>query len=202
VTVRQWMTANIVTINERASVQEALKLMKYHSVRHLPVVDEHQKLSGLVTDADLRGVLIASMLEELTLQDVMVRNPYTASPEMPLEEAARLILRKRIGGLPVLENDKLVGIITVVDILSAFINIMGMLGNSSRVDIKTTAGGKSLEEITRLVDDHHAEIISICHLMGHQEQTPVYSIRMKKCDLGPIVADFEKKGIEVIAAFE
>lgn len=201
-TVRQWMTANVVSIDERASVQEALKLMKYHSVRHLPVVDEHQKLSGLVTDADLRGVLIASMLEELTLQDVMVRNPYTASPEMPLEEAARLILRKRIGGLPVLEKDKLVGIITVVDILSAFINIMGMLGNSSRVDVKTASTGKSLEEITRLVDDHHAEIISICHLMGTHELAPVYSIRMKKCDLRPIVADFEKKGIEVIAAFE
>jgi len=202
VTVRQWMTANVVTINERASIQEALKLMKYHSVRHLPIVDEHKKLSGLVTDADLRGVLIASMLEELTLQDVMVRNPYTASPEMPLEEAARHILRKRIGGLPVVEDGKLVGMITVVDILSAFINIMGMLGNSSRLDVKTTPGRKPLEEITRLVDGHHAEIISICHLMGVHEQSPVYSIRMKKCDLKPIVADFEKLGIEVIAAFD
>lgn len=199
-TVRQWMTANVVSINERASIQEALKLMKDHSIRHLPVVDEQQNLVGWVTDADLRGVLIASMLEELTLEDVMVRNPYTAPPSMSLEDAARLILQKRIGGLPVVEDGKLVGIITVVDILSAFINLMGMLGHSSRLDVKVSLDNPPLDEITRLIHQHHAEIISICHLIGTEEQTPMYSIRLKKCDLKPILADFKSKGIQVVSA--
>jgi acetoin utilization protein AcuB len=200
VTVRQWMTASVVSINEQASIQEALKLMKKHSIRHLPVVDEQQNLSGWVTDADLRGVLIASMLEDLTLEDVMVRNPYTAAPSMSLEEAARLILRKRIGGLPVVEEGKLVGVITVVDILSAFINIMGMLGHSSRLDVKASVDNPPLDEITRLIHRHHAEIISICHLIGTEEQTPMYSIRLKKCDLKPILAEFQVMGIEVVSA--
>jgi acetoin utilization protein AcuB len=194
------MTANVVSTNKQASIQEALQLMKQHSVRHLPVVDEQQTLTGWVTDADLRGVLIASMLEELTLEDVMVRKPYTATPSMSLEEAARLILRKRIGGLPVVEDGKLVGIITVVDILSAFINIMGMLGHSSRLDVKASPEHPSLDEITRLIQSHHAEIISICHLMGSEEQTPTYSIRLKKCELQPILSDLEKIGIEVVYA--
>jgi len=200
VTVRQWMTASVVSISERASIQEALKLMKTHSIRHLPVVDQQQNLSGWVTDADLRGVLIASMLEDLTLEDVMVRSPYTATPSMSLEEAARLILRKRIGGLPVIEEGKLVGIITVVDILSAFINIMGMLGHSSRLDVKASVGNPPLDEITRLIQRHQAEIISICHLLGSEEQTSMYSIRLKKCDLKPILAEFQEMGIEVVSA--
>jgi len=77
------------------------------------------------------------MLEELTLEDVMVRKPHVAFPDMPLEEAARLILEKRIGGLPVVMNGKLVGVITVVDILTAFITMIGMLSQSSRLDVKS-----------------------------------------------------------------
>ncbi|MCK8600175.1 CBS domain-containing protein [Desulfoferrobacter suflitae] len=199
-TVRQWMTANVVSVGEQASIQDALTLMKRHSIRHLPVVDPQQNLSGWITDADLRGVLIASMLEDLTVKDVMVRKPYTASPAMPLEEAARLILRKRIGGLPVVEGGKLVGIITVVDILAAFINVMGMLGHSSRLDVTASGQNPPLDEITRLIRRHNAEIISICQLIGVGDQSPMYSIRLKKCDLTPILDDFRAKGIEVVSA--
>lgn len=199
--VRRWMTTEVVTIKKEASIQDALSLMKQHSVRHLPVVDDGRVLLGWVTDADLRGVLIASMLEELTLEDIMVRKPCTANPDMRLEDAAQLILEKRIGGLPVVEDGKLIGIITVVDILSAFINIMGLLAQSSRLDVKVSAhSAGSLERVTQLIQDHHAEIISICHLPTMEGQENVYSIRLKKCELDPIAADMEKSGLEVVSS--
>lgn len=200
--VRHWMTTNVVTIKKEASIQEALALMKRDSIRHLPVVNASQKLIGWVTDADLRGVLIASMLEELTLEDVMVRKPYTASPDMPLEEAANLILEKKIGGLPVVEQGKLVGIITVVDILLAFITIMGMLSQSSRLDVKASGIKSPLHEITRLIRHHSGEVISICHLPGAEDQEYVYSIRLKKCDLKPIVSELEENGISVLSSID
>ena len=196
--VRHWMTTNVVTIHKEASIQEALALMKQHSVRHLPIVSKDQSLLGWVSDADLRGVLIASMLEELSLEDVMVRRPHLAYPEMRLEDAANLILERRIGGLPVVEDGQLIGIITVVDILSAFITMMGMLAHSSRLDVKISDPPRPLEKITRLIHNHHAEIISICHLPEMEKQANVYSIRLKKCDLEPIVADMERDGIEVV----
>jgi len=200
VTVRHWMTTKVVTTNKEASIQEALALMKQHSIRHLPVVDEERNLLGWVTDADLRGVLIASMLEELTLEDVMVRKPFTSYPEMPLEEAARLILDKRIGGLPVVEEGKLTGIITVVDIMSAFINLMGLLTHSSRIDVRVSAEAHPLDEITRLIRKHDAEIISICHLPATEGQNLTYSFRLRKCNLDPIVTDLEENGIDVVSA--
>jgi acetoin utilization protein AcuB len=191
------MTTQLVTITKEASIQEALALMKRHSIRHLPVVESVNTLVGWVTDADLRGVLIASMLEELTLEDVMVRKPYVVRPDMPLDEAAHTILEKRIGGLPVVEKDKLVGIITVVDILSAFISMMGMFTQSSRLDIRVTAPMVSLQEITQLLQDHGGKIISICHAATTEEDEHTYTIRLQKTNLKPILAELKTRGVQV-----
>ncbi|MGC9966020.1 MAG: CBS and ACT domain-containing protein [Syntrophobacteraceae bacterium] len=197
--VRHWMSTDLVTIGKEASIQEAMALMKQKSIRHLPVVDEHMKLLGWITDADLRGVLIASMLEELSLADVMIRKPFTVHPEMPLEDAARILLEKRVGGLPIVKNGTLVGIITVVDVLSAFITFLGLFSESTRLDVKVAGSPNPLPEITRIVRLHGGEIISICHLPSEEGPEYSYSIRLKKTDLRPIITDLEEHGMEVLS---
>lgn len=194
------MSINLVTIKKHVSIQDALALMKRESIRHLPVVDSEMRLEGWVTDADLRGVLIASMLEELTLEDVMIRKPFTAHPDMPLEEAARILLEKRVGGLPVVEDGVLLGIVTVVDVLSAFITFLGMFTESSRLDVKVSSTENPLAEITRIVKDHGAEIVSICHLPSEEGREYTYSIRMRKTDLKPIISDLEAHRIHVVSS--
>ncbi len=197
--VSHWMSIDLITIGKEASIQEAMALMKRESIRHLPVVDKQMKLVGWITDADLRGVLIASMLEELTLEDVMIRKPFTVHPEMPLEEAARILLEKRVGGLPIVKDGTLVGVITTVDILSAFITFLGLFSESTRLDIKVSGSPNPLPEITRIVRLHGAEIISVCHLPFEEGPEYSYSIRLKKTDVKPIIADLEEHGIEVIS---
>jgi acetoin utilization protein AcuB len=199
VIVSHWMSIDLITIGKEASIQEAMALMKRESIRHLPVVDKQMKLVGWITDADLRGVLIASMLEELTLEDVMIRKPFTVHPEMPLEEAARILLEKRVGGLPIVKDGTLVGVITTVDILSAFITFLGLFSESTRLDIKVSGSPNPLPEITRIVRLHGAEIISVCHLPFEEGPEYSYSIRLKKTDVKPIIADLEEHGIEVIS---
>ncbi len=197
--VRHWMSTDLITIKKEASIQEALALMKQESIRHLPVVDAEMNLAGWVTDADLRGVLIASMLEELTLEDVMIRRPFTVHPDMPLEDAARILLEKRVGGLPIVKDSKLIGIITVVDVLSAFITFLGLFAESSRLDVKVAGSPNPLPEITRIVRMHGAEIISICHMPADEGPDYSYSLRLKKTDLKPIISDLEEHGIQVTA---
>ena len=197
--VSHWMSTELVTISKEASIQEAMALMKQESIRHLPVVDQQMNLLGWITDADLRGVLIASMLEELTLEDVMIRKPFTIHPEMALEEAARILLDKRVGGLPIVKNGTLVGVITVTDILSAFITFLGLFTESTRLDIKVSGSPNPLPEITRIVRLHGAEIISLCHLPLEEGPEYSYSIRLKKTDVKPIIADLEEHGIEVVS---
>lgn len=197
--VRHWMSTDLITIKKEASIQEALALMKQESIRHLPVVDAEMNLAGWVTDADLRGVLIASMLEELTLEDVMIRKPFTVHPDMPLEDAARILLEKRVGGLPIVKDSKLIGIITVVDVLSAFITFLGLFAESSRLDVKVAGSPNPLPEITRIVRMHGAEIISICHMPADEGPDYSYSLRLKKTDLKPIISDLEEHGIQITA---
>ena len=197
--VSHWMSTDLVTIGKEASIQEAMALMKRESIRHLPVVDQQMKLLGWITDADLRGVLIASMLEELTLEDVMIRKPFTVHPEMPLEEAARILLEKRVGGLPIVKDGTLVGVITTVDVLSAFITFLGLFAESTRLDVKVSGSPNPLPEITRIVRLHGAEIISVCHLPFEEGPEYSYSIRLKKTDVKSIIADLEEHGIEVIS---
>ncbi len=197
--VGHWMSTDLVTIGKEASIQEAMALMKRESIRHLPVVDQRMKLLGWITDADLRGVLIASMLEELTLEDVMIRKPFTVHPEMLLEEAARILLEKRVGGLPIVKDGTLVGVITTVDVLSAFITFLGLFSESTRLDIKVSGSPNPLPEITRIVRLHGAEIISVCHLPFEEGPDYSYSIRLKKTDAKPIITDLEEHGIDVIS---
>ncbi|MGQ9669307.1 MAG: CBS domain-containing protein [Desulfosoma sp.] len=198
--VRHWMTTDVVTTAKEASIQDALKLMKRHSIRHLPVVQSDGTLVGWVTDADLRSVLIASMLEDLSVEDVMVRRPITVSPDDSLETAAQLALENRIGGLPVVDGSKLVGVITVVDMLSAFISMLGLMQSSSRLDVKLVAPNQSLDSVTRLLQDQGAEIISVCHVRPTKADEAVYSFRLKKCSMEPILGSLKEEGIEVVSA--
>lgn len=198
--VRHWMTTDVVTTTKEASVQDALKLMKRHSIRHLPVVQSDGTLVGWVTDADLRSVLIASMLEELSVEDVMVRHPITVGPNDSLETAAQLTLRNRIGGLPVVDEGKLVGVITVVDMLSALISMLGLMQSSSRLDVKLMGPKQSLDSVTRLLQDKGAEIISVCYVQPTDADEAVYSFRLKKCPMEPIIGSLKEEGIEVVSA--
>lgn len=196
--VKRWMTTKVVTIHKEASIQEALSVMKQASIRHLPVVEQDRKLIGWVTDADLRGVLIASMLEELTLADVMIRKPIVATPNLSMDEAAQMILEKRIGGLPVVEGNRLVGVITVVDVLSAFITLMGMLPYSSRLDVDVSSAEGALSTVLEVLEREKAKVVSFCHLPATEQKGDAYSIRLKKCDTVPIIQALKRRGIKVL----
>ena len=108
--------------------------MQKHQIRHLPVM-EHDRMVGWITSRDLREVLLASMLEEIKVGDVMVQAPLSVTPDTEVEEAARLIHEHKIGGMPVMEGDRLVGVITMLDLISAFITMLGLLKSSSRLDL-------------------------------------------------------------------
>jgi acetoin utilization protein AcuB len=192
------MSKNPVAISPEASIQEAIDLMKTYSIRHLPVVESEVRLVGWVTDSDLRGVLIASMIEELTVGDVMIADPITVASSDVLEKAALLITEHKIGGMPVLEDDKLVGVITVVDILEAFVDIMGVLGSSSRLDVKLGESRDAFQEVSRIIREHNGEIISV-GILSQESPERIYSFRIEKCNTEPLRQALEAQGHEVVS---
>ena len=193
------MSKNPVAISPDASIQEAIALMKQHSIRHLPVVDKDDRFVGWVTDSDLRGVLLASMIEELTVGDVMIADPVTVSSTDVLEQAALLITENKIGGMPVLEDGKLVGVITVVDILEAFIDIMGVLASSSRLDVQLSDSRDAFQQVSRIIREHNGEIISV-GILRQDSPERIYSFRIEKCDTEPLRQALEEQGHRVVSS--
>ena len=126
--VSEIMSQEIVTIAPDKRVGQALQLMQQHQIRHLPVLDG-DRMVGWITSRDLREVLLASMLEKITVADVMIKAPISVSPDTGVEEAARLIMEHKIGGLPVLEGGRLAGVITMMDLIGAFLTILSLLKN-------------------------------------------------------------------------
>jgi acetoin utilization protein AcuB len=189
--IKNWMVKQVVTIHRDSLSAEALSLMKKYSIRHIPVVDGDQ-LVGLVTESDLRQVMISSLLESIKVDQIMIKNPVTIGPRDSLEEAARLIYRFKIGGLPVVDKGKLVGILTTPDILAAFIQFMGVLQASSRLEVKLAERPKAFEEASGIIQNQGGEIISVGMVGKGKKKT--YIFRLKRCPLKPIVQVLEAKG--------
>jgi CBS domain-containing protein len=124
--VKDWMTPDPVCVTPHTTLPEALNLMKERRIRRLPVVD-NGKLVGIVTRGDLRGAQPSEatslsiyelnyLLSRLTLDHVMTKHVYTVTPGTMIGEAARLMLRHAIAGLPVIFNGRVAGILTESDI--------------------------------------------------------------------------------------
>ncbi len=131
VQVCDWMTPNPITIDIKTTLPEAHKLMKECHIRRLPVVD-HGKVVGILTQGDIREASPSDatslsifelnyLLAKLNVEKIMTRDPITIAPGATIREAAQLMLEHKIGGLPVVENEKLVGIITESDIFRVLV---------------------------------------------------------------------------------
>ncbi len=129
--IKSWITREVITISPEASVKEAFGLMKSLGIRHLPVV-KGGILKGIVTDRDLRRPKISDVFkswhelyrigDDIQVEDVMVSPVKTIAEGASVKEAAKIMVEKRIGALPVTDaKGKLAGIITESDILRAFV---------------------------------------------------------------------------------
>jgi len=136
VRVRDCMTRFAATIHSDALARGAVDMMKKRKIRHLPVVDREGHLVGIVTDRDLRQVvfdpaiqerlgILAETLGALTVRDVMTWGVVTVSPETDIRQAAGLMREQKIGALPVVQGERVMGILTETDVLRAFQDVLG-----------------------------------------------------------------------------
>ena len=143
--VKNWMTRGAATIHSDALVRGAADMMKTRRLRHLPVVDHGNRLVGIVTDRDLRQVTFAPALQRrlpnlsealktLTVGEIMTRGVVTVPPSAEIREAARLMHERKIGALPVVDGDRVAGILTESDVLRALQSVLteGVLAKPHR----------------------------------------------------------------------
>jgi acetoin utilization protein AcuB len=121
--VENCMSRPAVTVREDTDYQNALALMQRQKLRRLPVVDDQQRLVGIVVERDLLLAAMHYVPAHIEVAEVMTRNVITATPRMPLGAVATRMLDNKISGLPVVEDGELVGIITESDIFKRFVQL-------------------------------------------------------------------------------
>ena len=193
------MTKDPVTVNEDDLLIQARLKMQKGGFRRLPVVSDG-KVVGIITDRDLREH--AGYLDRTSAKAVMSKELYTATPATTVEAAAQLMLKQKIGGLPVVEKSCLVGIITTSDVLQAFLDVMGISEEAStRIDFLMTGEAGGLAEASRIVAQEGGEVLSVGTYRKKWGETPVCYLRSRSGDVDAIAKGLRKKGFEVLGVF-
>lgn len=189
--IRNYMITSPITINEDETISEALDIFKRNSFHRLPVVDSAKRFVGLITE----GVIAANtptsatslsiyelnyLLSKTKVKDIMIKEPIVADQEMLLEEAADLMRRKNVGCLPIVEDSKLIGIITKNDIFKAFVEMLGYYASGSRLVVEVDVDRPGiLKDIATVLSN---EGISISHLVVYRDEKVNIIIRVEDTD--------------------
>ena len=166
------MKTKVLTVGENDTFEDVIQLMKQNKIRHIPVV-KRDKVVGFITESDVKRVSASPasslsvyelnyLLEKIKVRDIMTREVITASPEMTLEEAALIMRNHKFGGLPVVEdNGRLVGIITLTDIVDVFLDVMGVGDQGIRLTIDVADVPGQIYRLTEIINRYKVNIQSI-----------------------------------------
>lgn len=169
--IKDRMTSPVLTVDPKASIHDALATMKARRIRRLPVV-QRGRLVGIVTWTDVMRAspshatsLAAWEIPQLLMQEhvseIMTRELITVVPAATIEHAAVLMRRHKIGGLPVMENGQLVGIITESDLFDAFIDLMGLRLGGARLTIDLPDRVGALDDVVHAIRECDVRIRSL-----------------------------------------
>lgn len=204
------MMRNPVCVDENDSMKKAMDLLKERGIRHLPVL-KGDRLVGIVSERDIKQAQpspataleireIYYLLDKVTIKQIMTRRPYTISPSAPIEEAALIMREKKIGCLPVVENGRLVGILTETDILDAFIEAMGVSGPGYRVEVGLPNRPGMLYEVAKLLNDFDVNIVSVATAAHEDPDRKVLVLRMETNRYKLVKAALKKAGYDILSA--
>jgi len=194
------MSKDPVTVTAEDLLIQARLKMQRGGFRRLPVVSDGQ-LVGIITDRDTREH--AGYLDRTEVKTAMSKKPVTVTPATTLETAAQILLKRKIGGLPVIENGRLVGMITTSDVLQAFLDVMGASEETSRrIDFVLREEGGGVAEASKIVAQEGGEVIGVGTYRGKWGDSPVCFLRFRSGDADTIAKLLKEKDFEVLGVHD
>lgn len=170
--VKNWMSKNVITVNEDDSMQDALKLLKQHSIRMIPVLKSGQ-LVGVVTDRDLKRASASDattldvhellyLISKIKVKNIMSKNPISVPPDLTVEETAEVLLNNKISGAPVVDDTgKVVGTITQTDLFRVLIALTGVGKRGIQFAFQTEDRPGSIKELADIIRRYGGRMVSI-----------------------------------------
>jgi acetoin utilization protein AcuB len=205
------MTKRPITISEDDSIDHGLDLMRSESVRRLPVVDKHGKLVGIVSEKDLLYASpspatslsiyeIPYLLSKIKMRDLMTQEVITVTEDTPLEEAARIMADHKIGGLPVMRDDKLVGIITETDMFKIFLEMLGAREAGVRLAMLVPNEKGTLAKIATEIAELGGNIMAQGTIMGEDPTNRELTLKVEGVAQEQLVSVMEEMGLKILDA--
>lgn len=208
--VKTYMTPNPVTIGPDENFPQAMHLMRKRKIRHLPVV-ERGKLVGIVVEEDLLSnqpspatslgmYEIYSLLESLRIRQIMTHPVLTVEGDCPLEEAARLMVENKISCLPVMEDDKLVGIITATDVFKVLVDVLGGDETGYRFTLRLPERVGELSGITGRIASAGGNIVAVTSASVSEKGYREVTIKETGAERETLLRLMNESGVEVLDA--
>ncbi|MDC7241405.1 MAG: CBS domain-containing protein [Spirochaetales bacterium] len=188
--VSKRMTGNPVTVSPDTPVSDARVKMKRENIHRLPVIDKNGHLIGIVTEKDILYASpspatsldvyeIHSLMGKLEVHSVMTKDVITVGPDTPLEDAARILADNNIGGLPVVENGILAGIITESDLFRVFVELFGAREKGIRLTVLMPEKRGELADLSKAIADAGGDIVSFGNMLGENATNRYAIIKIK-----------------------
>ncbi len=210
--VGERMSKPVISINPEVTIVDALNLMKAEHIRRTPIIKDG-KLIGIVSDKDLLNASpspatslsiweINYLIGKITVEEVMTKNIMTVTEDTPIEQAARIMADNKIGGLPVMRNGNLVGIITETDIFKLFTELMGARAIGVRITALIDDIPGQLAKLTESIAQKNGSFVSFGQFTGNDPNTKLITFKVKglnKNEINEIVGPNVRKLIDVRA---
>ncbi len=188
--VGERMSHPVITIHKHVPIMDAYELMQNEKIRRLPVVDQKGALVGMVSE---REVLNASpsqatslsmwelnyLMSKVTVDEIMTSDVITVDVDTPLEEAARIMADKKIGGLPVLREGKLVGIVTETDLFKIFLELFGAHEPGIRITVQVPNVPGQLSKLAAAVYEAGGNILALGTSRGEDTGTAEITLKVE-----------------------
>jgi acetoin utilization protein AcuB len=187
------MTRPLVTITADATVKEALSILAEHKKRHLPVLDAEENLIGIVSEKDLLRAHSDELVEKVMTRDVVTVTEYTT-----LEEAARTMADHTISSLPVMRDDKMVGIISETDLFHLFLELMGGREEGVRLTMLVPEEKGILASLTSEIAQMGGNIIALGTFKGEDPTNRTVTVKVSDAPTDKLLAIMEALGMEIV----
>jgi acetoin utilization protein AcuB len=187
------MTPNPITATRQATVAQAMALIKEHQLHYLPVLDESDTLVGILSEKDLLRAQADDRVEQVMTKDVVTVTEYTA-----LEEAARMMVEHRVRSLPVLRDDRLVGIITESDLFQILLELLGAWEEGVRLTMLVPEEKGMLASVTGEITSMGGNILALGTFRGQDPTNRMVTVKVANVPSEKLVAIMEALGMEIV----
>ncbi len=192
--VGERMSRPVISIHPDMPIQDALNLMHKEHLRRLPVVDKRGKLVGIVSERDLLHASPSDatslsvwelnyLISKITVDRIMTKDVITITEDTPLEEAARLMADGKVGCMPVMHDDEMVGIITETDLFKVFLELLGARESGVRLSVLLPDVPGELAKLTQAIFNLDGNIIALGTFLGESPENREVTIKVGGVEL-------------------